>query len=369
VSTVVSAQIDSTPQAMLYELSRLSLRVGDQPLFQPFDLNIAPGVVTVLLGPGGIGKSKLLQALAGEALPEPFVLEGGLRYCGRALDDGLDGLPTRALLRQISRENGSAGTDEPGAERWQRVLSSGASTLLLDDPTPGCSEAEREALIAALRDHTRRGAAVVVTRDLSFARRVADRVCFFVGGGLHVETSAKEFFEAPPTPLSSHYVERGNCWPSSPLPELPTHFHWLLPGRLAGMGRPGLLSPVEDDLTAIALAGVQLVVNLTEKPPDASFLRGFGLQSRHLAIRDMGVPAVGHAARLCRDIERSITAGRSVAVHCRAGMGRTGTILAATLVWMGCKPDAAIEQVRSVAPGYIQNRQQERFVHDFAEGV
>ena len=55
--------------------------------------------------------------------------------------------------------------------------------------------------------------------------------------------------------------------------------------------------------------------------------------------------------------------GFSVALHCRGGKGRTGTIAARVLVELGSAPALAIERVRAVRPGSIETRAQEEFVH------
>ena len=61
-----------------------------------------------------------------------------------------------------------------------------------------------------------------------------------------------------------------------------------------------------------------------------------------------------------------IAEGKPVVVHCRAGVGRTGTLLAAYLVRSGLDADAAVELVRSRRPGSIETASQLRLVHDIA---
>ena len=55
-----------------------------------------------------------------------------------------------------------------------------------------------------------------------------------------------------------------------------------------------------------------------------------------------------------------------MAVHCGAGLGRSGTLIAAYLVSQGAAPDDAMAQVRSARPGSIETLEQEAAVHEFA---
>jgi atypical dual specificity phosphatase len=79
----------------------------------------------------------------------------------------------------------------------------------------------------------------------------------------------------------------------------------------------------------------------------------------------MGIPAMSETIRLCWDLRRAMQRGQVVAVHCLAGLGRTGTILACVAVCGGVTADAAIEAVRRAAPGSIQTEQQAAFVQEF----
>ena len=55
--------------------------------------------------------------------------------------------------------------------------------------------------------------------------------------------------------------------------------------------------------------------------------------------------------------------GGAVAVHCAAGLGRTGTLAAQMLVAQGIDPDQAIADVRRARKGSIETKAQEQAVH------
>jgi len=85
----------------------------------------------------------------------------------------------------------------------------------------------------------------------------------------------------------------------------------------------------------------------------------------HLAVVDMQVPDAGferdwiyhgHVLR-----QRLLHGGR-VLLHCRGGLGRSGTIAARLLVELGADPEAAIATVRSAQPGAIETAAQEAHV-------
>ena len=90
-----------------------------------------------------------------------------------------------------------------------------------------------------------------------------------------------------------------------------------------------------------------------------------GIALLRFPIPDGGVPGpnqVGELHALLAEVTAQLRAGRNVAVACRGGIGRTGTLLGLLLIELGCTPEIAITRVRSMKPERIDPGHQERFV-------
>jgi hypothetical protein len=88
-----------------------------------------------------------------------------------------------------------------------------------------------------------------------------------------------------------------------------------------------------------------------------------------LAIPDAGVPSVDAAHRLVTGIVDALRRGRSVCIHCAAGLGRSGTVAACVLAALGREVVQAVRAVRAARPGAIENPRQFAFVSTFARSL
>lgn len=141
-------------------------------------------------------------------------------------------------------------------------------------------------------------------------------------------------------------------------------FSWVVPDRLGGMGSPHLR---ERWLwRSLSRKGVALVVSLTVDAPDPAVLSRFSLDQLHLPIPDFSPPTMIQVETLVAAYRRKTAEGKGVVVHCGAGLGRTGTMLAMILVADGSDAAQAIARVRACRPGSIETRGQEASIEEFA---
>lgn len=91
-----------------------------------------------------------------------------------------------------------------------------------------------------------------------------------------------------------------------------------------------------------------------------------GMQVRHFPIPDFGVPrSIAPFAELVEDILAAAKDGKTIVIHCKAGLGRSGLVAASCLVALGATPNEAFQLVRRSRPGTIETAEQEAFVHRF----
>lgn len=132
------------------------------------------------------------------------------------------------------------------------------------------------------------------------------------------------------------------------------------------MNQSGSLSAYEDELPMLHAAGVRAVVALLNIPSDASVYGSAGFSSLCLPVPDGGTPTVGQATAFVEFVERHRENGEPVAVHCEAGLGRTGTMLATYLISLGASAEAAIARVRLAERAAIETAKQIQFLEEYA---
>jgi atypical dual specificity phosphatase len=149
----------------------------------------------------------------------------------------------------------------------------------------------------------------------------------------------------------------------SKLANRPTNFSWIIDSRLAGSGIPMSKS----QLDWLIKNGINVIVTVREVPLPKKWLeyiKSNSVSYLHIKVEDYGAPTLHELDATEEYIHRQIADGKSVMVHCAAGKGRTGTILASYLLRED--PDLtsyqAIKKIRKLRPGSVQSETQEQAI-------
>lgn len=159
---------------------------------------------------------------------------------------------------------------------------------------------------------------------------------------------------------------------SSVVTEIPLGF----PGTLFRSPMPfGPYDPLSEIWPAYQANEVDLVVVLTEpqeylvhaKRDLPAFYKAAGLEVISLPVPDFDSPKdESEFERVLDDVRIALKGGRHVAVHCMAGIGRTGVFLACLAKRiLGLDGRSAIEFVRQHVPTALEMSRQEQFVEAF----
>jgi len=124
------------------------------------------------------------------------------------------------------------------------------------------------------------------------------------------------------------------------------------PGRLFIMPKPSGEWLVED-IAHYRDLGVDVVVSMLEQTEAASLglsnegdvCADHGVDFLSFPIADRGLPEEKAFKLLVRDVTNRIEDGQSVAVHCRAGIGRSGMLVSVVLAGFLGTADQAIQTV------------------------
>ncbi|PSM31312.1 ATP-binding cassette domain-containing protein, partial [Haliangium sp. UPWRP_2] len=414
--------------AVSLRLRGFGLKMGEQVVLSGISLDAAERGVHLLVTPDGAHKRLFLRALCGPR-PSRFELLGEAAYCGRPLLDAegpatprsdprlamlsardylTESLPSRSSMdraalnayvltalkagywqQQLMARLDVAMCDLETTQR--RVLeilraAQGAPALLvLDDPLAGVGEQERPHLLGLLAAQAAKRALLLLVNDpgpfLAFGFTSPPSVAWLSEGRLQAALPPPPAVAAPtPAPAPARTAESAA---EAPLPRIavpppgdsprslsgpgPRGFRWLRQGALAGMPAPGLTNDLEYDLDLIHQTGITHLVTLTTEALPEAPLQARGIASLFFPIEDMDAPALPEALALCRQVAGLLEKGHAVGYHCKAGMGRTGTMLAAQLVFEGLGASDALTQARSVERGWVQSDKQVRFLSQFSD--
>jgi len=141
---------------------------------------------------------------------------------------------------------------------------------------------------------------------------------------------------------------------------MPKEIYWLggpWPGKLAVAPRPRGGDWLKEDIARWRRSGINAVLSLLtpdeEKDLDlrdeAGEVRAQGMEFSSFPIPDRQIPkSEAKWSEVLERVDRDLSTGKNVLVHCRQGIGRSGMVGACLLVRKGMSPGAAIESVSAV---------------------
>jgi len=158
----------------------------------------------------------------------------------------------------------------------------------------------------------------------------------------------------------------GNLWRKvhGKITRKPTNFSWLIDNKLAGSGMP----TTKEEIEWIFQQGVKDIVTMTENSLPKSWINEENYL--HVPTEDLSAPDMEKIVSTVDYINQKINENSPVMVHCAAGIGRTGTILACYLIkYEKFSAKKAIDKVRKERPGSIQSESQELAVTFFEKHI
>lgn len=244
---------DRTGDVPVIELRHVDKHFGDLHVLRDINLKVARGEVLVVIGPSGSGKSTLCRTInrletidSGEVLIEgkPLPLEGRELAAMRAelgmvfqsfnlfahktiLENvtlgpvdvlGMDKAEARARAMELLERVGVAEQADKvpaqlsGGQQQRaaiaRSLAMHPKAMLFDEPTSALDPEMINEVLDVMVELARGGMTmVVVTHEMNFARRVADRVVFMADGQIVEEGAPDAFFDHPQTQRARDFLD------------------------------------------------------------------------------------------------------------------------------------------------------------------
>ena len=245
---------ETTVSKPMIELKGVNKHFGEYHALRDINLEVPAGQVVVILGPSGSGKSTLCRTINrletiddgeiridGELLPEEGKDLANLRaevgmvfqqfnlFSHMTIRDNVTLAPTK--VRKVSKEEARKTAEElldrvgiaAQADKYPAQLSGGQQqrvaiaralamdpkVMLFDEPTSALDPEMINEVLDVMTDLAKGGMTmVVVTHEMSFARRVADRILFMADGAIVEDADPETFFTNPQSDRAKDFLAK-----------------------------------------------------------------------------------------------------------------------------------------------------------------
>jgi hypothetical protein len=129
--------------------------------------------------------------------------------------------------------------------------------------------------------------------------------------------------------------------------------YWVIPARFLAGEHPFGEDPLDaqDRFAALRAAGIDFFLDLTEIGERPAYQRLLHRSARYVRfpIVDCGVPVQDEQMRQIQAaIRAALAEDRTLYIHCRAGIGRTGLVVGCYLADDGLRGDAALKKLNKL---------------------
>ncbi|WP_112134401.1 amino acid ABC transporter ATP-binding protein [Glycomyces dulcitolivorans] len=246
--------MEATPKAPMVTIAGVNKHFGDLHALKDIDLTVDDGEVVVLIGPSGSGKSTLCRTINrletvdagtitvnGKPLPAEGRALANLRADVGMVFQHFNLFAHLTVLQNITlgpikvRRTPKAKAEERARQLLERVglagkadafpsqLSGGQQQrvaiarglamdpklMMFDEPTSALDPEMINEVLDVMQDLAREGMTmVVVTHEMGFARRAANRVVFMAEGQIVETATPDEFFDNPQTERAQDFLSK-----------------------------------------------------------------------------------------------------------------------------------------------------------------
>ena len=137
---------------------------------------------------------------------------------------------------------------------------------------------------------------------------------------------------------------------------------WAIPGKLAGVRKPTAV-----ELEKLKTAGIGAIVSVMDDPSNMDLYEQIGIPHLWLPTQGGTAPTREQVQQLQSFVDQQNLLGNGVAVHCTSGNRRTGTMLAAYLIYAGSSYQDAMQIIQTTNPNAELREAQISFLQELVK--